>query len=678
MTTPLLAVRNLTVDFGDHPAVRGVDLDLRRGETLGLVGESGSGKSVTALAVLGLLPAAARIGGSVRLDGEELVGLPARQLAGIRGRRIAMVFQDPLSAFTPVYRIGDQIAEAVRVHQNVGKAAARSRAADLLDLVGIPDPARALDAFPHEFSGGMRQRAMIAMAVANDPDILLADEPTTALDVTIQAQVLDVLRTAQRETGAALVLVSHDLGVIAGSADRVAVMYAGRIVETAPVDELFTAPRHAYTLGLIGAVPRLDGRGGPLVPIPGRPPAAGELHGPGCPFAERCPLVEDRCRTAEPQLAGDGDHLAACVRADHLAATRPAPAEVYPVPVVPAAEPRPREEREGVLTVTGLTRSFPRYRGTLLRRRIGETFAVDGVDLDIRRGETLGLVGESGSGKSTTLYEILKLAAPQGGRIELLGQDTAALDRAAAHRLRARVQIVFQDPAASLDPRMPVGDVIAEPLLAQRTPAAEARRRIPELLRQVGLDPAHADRYPHEFSGGQRQRISIARALAVRPDLLVLDEPVSALDVSVQAGVLNLLQQLKAELGLAYLFVSHDLSVVRHLADRVSVMYLGRTVETGTVERVFAAPRHPYTRALLAAVPLPDPAAERARPRLLLAGDPPSPAERHLGCPFRSRCPVHTALAPEQRTRCSTELPPAAPAAPGVDHTAACHFPDGA
>ncbi|GGQ53501.1 ABC transporter ATP-binding protein [Kitasatospora griseola] len=678
MTTPLLAVRNLTVDFGDHPAVRGVDLDLRRGETLGLVGESGSGKSVTALAVLGLLPAAARIGGSVRLDGEELVGLPARQLAEIRGRRIAMVFQDPLSAFTPVYRIGDQIAEAVRVHQNVGKAAARSRAADLLDLVGIPDPARALDAFPHEFSGGMRQRAMIAMAVANDPDILLADEPTTALDVTIQAQVLDVLRTAQRETGAALVLVSHDLGVIAGSADRVAVMYAGRIVETAPVDELFTAPRHAYTLGLIGAVPRLDGRGGPLVPIPGRPPAAGELHGPGCPFAERCPLVEDRCRTAEPQLAGDGDHLAACVRADHLAATRPAPAEVYPVPVVPAAEPRPREEREGVLTVTGLTRSFPRYRGTLLRRRIGETFAVDGVDLDIRRGETLGLVGESGSGKSTTLYEILKLAAPQGGRIELLGQDTAALDRAAAHRLRARVQIVFQDPAASLDPRMPVGDVIAEPLLAQRTPAAEARRRIPELLRQVGLDPAHADRYPHEFSGGQRQRISIARALAVRPDLLVLDEPVSALDVSVQAGVLNLLQQLKAELGLAYLFVSHDLSVVRHLADRVSVMYLGRTVETGTVERVFAAPRHPYTRALLAAVPLPDPAAERARPRLLLAGDPPSPAERHLGCPFRSRCPVHTALAPEQRTRCATELPPATPAAPGVDHTAACHFPDGA
>ncbi len=572
-TAPLLAVRDLTVDFGGHQAVRGVDLELHRGETLGLVGESGSGKSVTALAVLGLLPATARTGGSVRLDGRELLGLPARQLAAVRGRRIAMVFQDPLSAFTPVYRIGDQLAEAVRVHQDLGRAAARKRAADLLDLVGIPDPARALDAFPHEFSGGMRQRAMIAMAVANDPDVLLADEPTTALDVTIQAQVLEVLRTAQRESGAALVLVSHDLGVIAGSADRVAVMYAGRIVETAPVDELFAAPRHPYTLGLIGAVPRLDGPGRALVPIPGTPPATGEPPAPGCAFAPRCPLAEDRCHQDEPPLTaladpappgpadpappgpadpappGPAAHLAACVRAAHLAAARPAPAEVYPVPDLPAAAPRPRAERPDVLTVRGLTRSFPQRRAGLLRRRAGEVHAVDGVDLDIRQGETLGLVGESGSGKSTTLYEILRLAAPQGGRIELLGQDTAALDRAAARRLRSRVQIVFQDPAASLDPRMPIGDVLAEPLLAQRTPAAEARRRVPELLRQVGLDPAHADRYPHEFSGGQRQRISIARALAVRPDLLALDEPVSALDVSVQAGVLNLLQRLKAELG---------------------------------------------------------------------------------------------------------------------------------
>ncbi|WP_395296086.1 dipeptide ABC transporter ATP-binding protein [Kitasatospora hibisci] len=728
-TAPLLDVRDLRVDFAGPrgtavPAVRGVDLTLRRGETLGIVGESGSGKSVTALSVLGLLPGTARVRGSVRLDGRELVGLPGRELAAVRGRRVAMVFQDPLSAFTPVYRIGDQIVEALRIHQSLDRAAARTRAAELLDLVGIAAPERALDSFPHEFSGGMRQRAMIAMAIANDPDILLADEPTTALDVTIQAQVLDVLRTARRETGAALVLVSHDLGVIAGMADRVAVMYAGRVVETAGVDELFTAPRHPYTLGLIGAVPRLDGRGGPLVPIPGVPAPMAELP-VGCPFATRCPLVEERCRTAEPALTGgaepassaavggtdgaggtdaiagrggpagpdgsvgshgtadpdgaggSGRHLAACVRAGELAERRPAPSEVYPVPPVPpAAVAVPREERAPVLAVTGLTKTFPLLKGTVFKRRIGEVHAVDGVELDIRQGETLGLVGESGSGKSTTLFELLRLAAPESGRIALLGQDTAQLSRADAHRMRARLQIVFQDPMASLDPRMPVGDIVAEPLRAQRAAREEIARRVPELLRQVGLDPAHAVRYPHQFSGGQRQRISIARALAVRPKLLVLDEPVSALDVSIQAGVLNLLQSLKAELGLSYLFVSHDLSVIRHLADRVSVMYLGRTVEQGEVSAVFDRPRHPYTRALLSAVPLPDPAAERARSRILLAGDPPSPTVRHTGCRFRSRCPVYAGLDAGPRVRCENEAPGLTGPAPGADHQAACHFPE--
>ncbi|MFI9273687.1 dipeptide ABC transporter ATP-binding protein [Kitasatospora sp. NPDC052896] len=698
--TELLTVRDLHVEFAGGrgraavPAVRGVDLTLRRGETLGIVGESGSGKSVTALAVLGLLPGTATVRGSVSLDGQELIGLPGRELARIRGRRISMVFQDPLSAFTPVYRIGEQIAEAVLAHQRVGKAEARRRAAELLELVGIPDPGRALESFPHEFSGGMRQRAMIAMAVANQPDILLADEPTTALDVTIQAQVLDVLRTAQRETGAALVLVSHDLGVIAQMADRVAVMYAGRVVEHAGVDELFAAPRHPYTLGLVGAVPRLDARGGPLVPIPGNPPAPGALTG-GCPFAPRCPLVEERCRGAEPALGG-GSHAAACVRAEELARTRPAPAEVYPVPAVPpVTRPASRAELPSVLEVSGLARTFPVLKGSVFKRKVGEVYAVDGVDLDIRRGETLGLVGESGSGKSTTLFEVLALARPEAGRITLLGQDTATLGRDAAHRLRAQLQIVFQDPMASLDPRMPVGDIIAEPLRAQRADRELIARRIPELLRQVGLDPAHAARYPHEFSGGQRQRVSIARALAVEPQLLVLDEPVSALDVSIQAGVLNLLQRLKAELGLAYLFVSHDLAVIRHLADRVSVTYLGRTVEQGAVDAVFDAPRHPYTRALLSAVPLPDPAAERARTRLLLVGDPPSPTTRHAGCPFRTRCPVYAGLPAALRPSCDNTPPPLTPApapasapAPAgasadpsasasasADHAAACHYP---
>ncbi|WP_327067083.1 ABC transporter ATP-binding protein [Kitasatospora sp. NBC_01302] len=684
--TPLLAVRDLRVDFAGArgkaatTAVRGVDLTLGRGETLGIVGESGSGKSVTALAILGLLPGTATVRGSVELDGHELIGLPGRELSRIRGRRIAMVFQDPLSAFTPVYRIGDQIAEAVQVHQRLDKAAARRRAAELLDLVGIPDPQRALDGFPHEFSGGMRQRAMIAMAVANEPDILLADEPTTALDVTIQAQVLDVLRTAQRETGASLVLVSHDLGVIAQMADRVAVMYAGRVVENTSVDELFGAPQHPYTLGLIGAVPRLDRRGGPLVPIPGNPPALTDLP-PGCPFAARCPLVEDRCREAEPALTGPVDHRAACLRAAELAADRPAPAEVYPVPELPAAPepaaaPVPRASLPAVLSITDLAKTFPVLKGTVFKRKVGEVYAVDGVTLDIRHGETLGLVGESGSGKSTTLFEVLGLRAPEAGRIEFLGESTAALDAKAAHRLRGRLQIVFQDPMASLDPRMPIGDIIAEPLQAQGADRTLIARRIPELLHQVGLEAAHATRYPHEFSGGQRQRISIARALAVEPQLLVLDEPVSALDVSIQAGVLNLLRRLKAELGLAYLFVSHDLSVIRHLADRVSVMYLGRTVEHGAVDAVFESPRHPYTRALLSAVPIPDPVAERGRTRLLLPGDPPSPTSRPTGCAFRTRCPVYAALSPERRPACETTPPPLTPAAPDVDHAAACHYPE--
>jgi peptide/nickel transport system ATP-binding protein len=694
--TAVLEVRDLAVDFAGSPAVRGVGFELERGEVLGIVGESGSGKSVTALAVLGLLPHTATVSGSVRLDGTELIGAPEATLNSVRGARIAMVFQDPLSAFTPVYRIGEQIAEAVRAHQDISKEKAALRAVELLDLVGIPEPHIRAAAFPHEFSGGMRQRAMIAMAVANDPDVILADEPTTALDVTIQAQVLDVLRTVRRETGAAMVLVSHDLGVIAGSADRVAVMYAGRVVETAPVEELFARPRMPYTLGLIGAVPRLDSAGqapAALVPVPGAPPAVGALP-PGCPFAPRCPLAVDACLAAEPALTGtpltgsaptgsapteppltgsEGTaHLAACVRADEIAERALGPTDVFPVPEIPA---RTTEHTDAVpvLRVRDLAKTFPLYKGSVFKRRIGSVHAVDGVDLDIRQGETLGLVGESGSGKSTTLYEILGLRPPERGVVEVLGSSTADLTSRQAHALRARLQLVFQDPMASLDPRMPVGDIIAEPLRAQGADRARIGRRIPELLGLVGLEPSHAARFPHEFSGGQRQRIGIARALSVEPDLLVLDEPVSALDVSIQAGVLNLLQQLKAELGLAYLFVSHDLSVVQHIADRVSVMYLGRTVEAGAVDEVFATPRHPYTQALLSAVPLPDPVRERRRERILLAGDPPSPTRREEGCRFRGRCPVFAGLDAGDRARCESELPALLPY--GTDQVAACHFP---
>ncbi|MFE6686945.1 dipeptide ABC transporter ATP-binding protein [Streptomyces sp. NPDC057743] len=702
----VLRIRDLRVDFdgphGPAPAVRGVDLTLHRGEVLGLVGESGSGKSTVALAAMGLLPDTARTTGSVTLGGTELVGAGDAALSSLRGRRIGMVFQDPLSALTPVHRVGDQIAEAIRTHHDVPRAHAHRRAVELLDLVGIPDPAARATAYPHEFSGGMRQRALIAMAIANEPEVLLADEPTTALDVTVQAQVLDVLRTAQRATGAALLLVSHDLGVIAGMADRVAVLYAGRVVETGPATELFATPRMPYTMGLLGAVPRLDENEGvasgvgegastrlprtPLIPIPGSPPAPRELPA-GCAFAPRCPLAEDACRTAEPELlpvgAGpvSGPQHAACIQADRIAERGLTATDVYPQPTTPAAAPASDQgdTSAAVLNVTGLTKTYPVFKGGVFRRRVGSVYAVDGVELDLRRGETLGLVGESGSGKSTALMEILGLTAPEGGTVEVLGRDAGSLDRAARKRLRGEVQIVFQDPLSSLDPRLPVGEIIAEPLRAQGAERSHIAARVPELLRLVGLSPEHADRHPHAFSGGQRQRIGIARALSVEPRLLVLDEPVSALDVSVQAGILNLLAELRAALGLSYLFVSHDLSVVRHIADRVSVMYLGRTVEHGPVERVFGAPRHPYTRALLSAVPLPDPVRERRRERILLAGDPPSPTQRPTGCGFRGRCPLYAALSPtrdaDRRARCEREAPPLTATGP-ERAAAACHFTD--
>ncbi|WP_433139245.1 dipeptide ABC transporter ATP-binding protein [Actinomadura nitritigenes] len=669
----VLAVRDLTVRYssGVH-AVRGVGFDVGAGEVLGVVGESGSGKTALALAMVGLLPPDARVTGSVRLRGEELVGRSDAELSRVRGKDLAMVFQDPLSALTPVHPVGDQIAEAVRVHSGATRAAARARAVELLDLVGIPGAARRARAHPHEFSGGMRQRVMIAMAIANDPVAIVADEPTTALDVTVQAQVLDVLKAAKEATGAAIVLITHDLGVVAGFADRIMVMYAGRAVESGPVEEVYRRPRMPYTIGLLQSLPRMGTGGARAAAIDGAPaPAAA---GGACPFLPRCPVAVDACRDRDPEpvLVGPSGHTAACVNTE---ATADADA-VFPLPdAVPRPARPPRRERPVVLEVDGLVRHHPLYRGTLFRRRAGTVHAVDGIGFDVREAETLALVGESGCGKTTALMEILRLARPQGGRVAVLGQDTAALRPSRRKALRRDVQVVFQDPFTSLDPRMRVADIIAEPLAVHGERAPDGRVR--ELLELVGLEPVHARRYPHGLSGGQRQRVGIARALALEPRLLLLDEPVAALDVSVQAGVMDLLEGLRARLGIAYLFVAHDLAVVHRIADRVAVMYMGRIVEIGSVDEVYGRPAHPYTRALLDAVPLPDPRLERRRRRVPLRGDLPDPTAPPTGCRFRSRCPRYTALDEADARRCEEHDPLPRPMSTDreSDQWAACHHP---
>ncbi|NKZ01760.1 ABC transporter ATP-binding protein [Nocardiopsis alborubida] len=706
--TPVLEVTDLTVTFGglngnpDVRAVRGVSYSVRRGEVLGIVGESGSGKSVSSMAAMGLLPEHARITGSVRLHGEEILGLDDRTMARKRGRVISMVFQDPLSGLTPVYTVGDQLAEAVLIHDpSAPKARARARAVELLELVGIPNAAQRYRSFPHEFSGGMRQRVMIAMAMANNPDVIICDEPTTALDVTIQAQILDLLRTARRETGAAIVMITHDLGVVAGFVDRVLVMYAGRPVETGRVDDIYYRSRMPYTMGLLGAVPRMDlEHQGALVPIKGTPPSLSDLP-PGCPFAPRCPLARPECDLAEPELltigaqpsggeiregaaaAGPGAgreadadaQRVACVRSGEITAQGWTARDIYPVPEIPdsPAAAGDRADRAEMLRVQDLVKHHALTKGAVFKRRVGSVYAVDGIDFDIREGETLALVGESGCGKSSTLMEIMDLARPQRGTISVMGRDVATLGRADRFALRRDMQIVFQDPMSSLDPRMTVFDIIAEPLRTHGRRAEEVTRRVYELIDLVGLNTEHVTRFPAEFSGGQRQRIGIARALALEPRLLVLDEPVSALDVSIQAGVVNLLQELQARLGLSYLFVAHDLSVVRHIADRVAVMYLGRIVEIGDTRSVYSRPSHPYTQALLSAIPIPDPEKERARTHIVLDGDLPSPADPPSGCRFRTRCQKFALLPEADREQCRSVEPQILAVNDG-DQAAACHF----
>ena len=632
----ILAVRDLVVHIGSARPVEGISFDLAAGECFALLGESGCGKSMTALGIMRLLPAAAQVaGGSVGFAGSDLLALPESGMRDVRGGGIGMIFQEPATSLNPVLTVGRQIVEALQLHAGLQGAAARARAGELLDLVGIPDPLRRLDEYPFQLSGGLRQRVMIACALAGSPRLLIADEPTTALDVTIQAQVLDLLDELRKKQGMALLLITHDLGVVARMADRVGVMYAGQLVEEAPREAFFARPAHPYSVRLFAALPDAERRGGRLATIPGSVPAADARHA-GCRFVERCSEVMAECHSTPPpwREAAAGQARGQRVRC-HLPGAAPGV-----VATVGAGDTVIAAASRALLEVSDLQVHFPIRRG-ILQRAVGAVRAVDGLSLRLMPGRTLALVGESGCGKTTAGKAMLQLLRPTAGSVRLDGVELTTRSSAELRPLRAKMQMVFQDPFASLNPRLRIGDIIAEGIQALgaggKGSDVEVAAMIGPLLEQVGLRADMAGRYPHEFSGGQRQRIAIARVLAVSPQLLICDEPTSALDVSVQAQILNLLSDLQRELKLAYLFITHNIAVVDYLAHDVAVMYLGRVVERGSADEVLRTPRHPYTKALLAAVPRVDGARSEA-PKL--AGDMPSPANPPSGCHFHPRCPL--------------------------------------
>lgn len=647
MNIPLLSVRNLRIGFTAGrrvlTAVDGVSLDVAAGETLVLLGESGCGKSVTALSLLRLLPAAGRVlGGEVRFEGSDLMALAEADMRTVRGGGMAMIFQEPATSLNPVLTVGRQIGEVLEKHPGLQGSVATGRAVELLKAVGIADPERRLSEYPFQLSGGMKQRVMVAMALAGDPRLLIADEPTTALDVTIQAQILDLLRRLQTERGMGMLLITHDLGVVARMAHRVGVMYAGEIVEEAPGEAFFGAPRHPYTQKLFAALPDMADRGAWLETIAGQVPPLTAMP-TGCRFAGRCPFAWERCRDESPVWTDlGGGHR---VRCHGVAEGRGHPAGKASGQAEPGSGLRQDDANtKNLLEVDSLCVHFPIRRG-VLQRVVGHVKAVDGVSLELKRGGTLALVGESGCGKTTVGKAILQLIPSTGGQVRFDGKDLTGLSRKALRPLRRRLQMIFQDPFASLNPRMSVGEIITEGMdavgafgaIGALADSSDRVAAVAALLRQVGLDRQAAERYPHEFSGGQRQRIAIARALAVQPELVVCDEPTSALDVSVQAQILNLLKQLQDELGLAYLFITHNFAVVKYLAHEVAVMYLGRIVERGPVDAVLRSPKHPYTEALLSAVP--SPRLEKNDTVIRLAGETPSPARPPSGCHFHPRCP---------------------------------------
>jgi peptide/nickel transport system ATP-binding protein len=672
---PLLQIEDLRTEIrlrrATVHALDGVSLSVEAGECLGIVGESGSGKTMTALSIMQLLPPGGHItGGKIVLDGQEISSLNDDGMRHVRGNEVGMIFQDPMTSLNPTMTVGDQIAETVRLHRGADAKTAQARAIEVLGLVGMPRPAERVSNYPHQLSGGMRQRVMIAMALACEPKLLIADEPTTALDVTIQKQILELIDDLRRRLGMAVILVTHDLGVIAGRADRAAVMYAGRVMESTTTARLFANPRHPYTEALFGALPdRAADETERLYSIPGMPP---DLTVPpaACRFAPRCRYVQDRCKQSEPQLEGDSwDHLFRCFFPVGRAATDVGAAQLSVAEIAHERRERASKPADGqvLLSTDSLVKNFAVTSGAVLQRKIGEVSAVADVSFTIRPGQTFGMVGESGCGKTTIGRLIAGLETATSGAIILDGEDLTKLSKRERRRRSPKVQLMFQDSYASMDPRMRVGPILREPLAIQRIGSRqEQHNKIAAILDEVGLPRAAVDRYPHEFSGGQRQRLGLARALILNPQLVIADEPVSALDVSIQAQILNLMLDLQRDLGLTYLFISHDLSVVRYLSDTIGVMYLGKMVEIGPAADVYYRPVHPYTRGLIDTVPVADPAVAQAREDKGVAGELPSAINPPSGCRFRTRCPRAQEI-------CGQEEPPLRPFTTG--HLAACHFP---
>jgi peptide/nickel transport system ATP-binding protein len=665
----LLEVRDLRTYIytrrGVVKAVDGASFCVRRGETLGIVGESGSGKSMTCLSILRLVPEPGGriVGGEIVFDGEDLLAKSPDAMRRLRGSRIAMILQDPMASLNPALTVGEQIAETLALHRGLRGRALHERVLELLRQVRISDPERRVHAYPHQMSGGIRQRVAGAIAISCRPSLLIADEPTTSLDVTIQAQYLRLLKDIQRETNLALVFVTHDLGIVAKLCDRVAVMYAGRIVETGTTRDVFNRPRHPYTIGLLNCLPTLRRGREPLTAIEGQPPDLAHVPA-GCSFAPRCPRAEPRCEAERPHLEPVASHhLVACLRA-----AEPASGDGRSAASIAVASGPPRREAAAgdvVLEARGLTKHFPIARGAIFRRAVGTVKAVDGVDFVLRRGETLGLVGESGCGKTTTARLVLCLERPTSGGILFRGRDVHALRRHERDEYRRAVQAVFQDPYSSLNPRLTIRTTVGEPLRETESglSRAEIGERIAESLERVGLRPRIADDYPHELSGGQRQRVALARALTTSPECILLDEAVSALDVSIRAQVVNLLREIQDRLGVSYLFIAHDLAVVKYVSTRIGVMYLGKLVETATSEELYAHPLHPYTQILLSNAMPSHP--DDVREEVILKGEVPSAFDPPPGCRFHPRCPHALPV-------CAEVAPALHAQAPG--HEVACHL----